>query len=319
MSDPTHTAAVQFWDREGAAPTHVSWMADPAVRAYINRSISGSPHTWPIDWFVEWLHGARFERGVSIGCGTGPLERDLIRRGLCMRIDAFDSSPRSIEVARDLARQEGVADRVTYALGDFNDPKLQRGVYDIAFFHQSAHHVAKLEKLFSNVLRALKPDGVVYLDEYVGPSRFDWNDDLIAPHRRFFDRIPREARLVEQLPLMNEPEDPSEALRSNEIIAQLRHGFTILERRDYGGTLLSVIFPYVDWSRAPTTLVDNVIEAEKELLRSGHPHYHAIVVAAPKRGWPRLYGRIRYFVAPKLRRIRWEIAKRLSPHRTVKF
>jgi hypothetical protein len=38
-------------------------MADPAVRAYINRSISGSPHTWPIDWFVEWLRGRRFERG----------------------------------------------------------------------------------------------------------------------------------------------------------------------------------------------------------------------------------------------------------------
>ena len=67
----------------GAGPTHVSWMADPAVRAYINRSISGSPQTWPIDWFVEWLRGKRFERGVSIGCGTGPLERDLIRRGLC--------------------------------------------------------------------------------------------------------------------------------------------------------------------------------------------------------------------------------------------
>ena len=118
---------------------------------------------------------------------------------------------------------------------------------------------------------------------------------------------------------MNEPEDPSEAPRSNEIISQLRHGFTILERRDYGGTLLSVIFPYVDWSRAPATLVDSLIEAEKELLRSGQPHYHAIVVAAPKRGWLRLYGLTRYFVAPKLRRIRWEIAKRISPDRTVKF
>jgi hypothetical protein len=108
-------------------------------------------------------------------------------------------------------------------------------------------------------------------------------------------------------------------LRSNEIIPQLQHGFTILERRDYGGTLLSVIFPSIDWSRAPAELVDNVIEAEKELLSSGHPHYHAIVVAAPKRGWPRPYALIRYFVAPKLRRIRWEIAKRISPDRTVKF
>lgn len=29
------------------------WMADPAVRAYINESVNGDPHVWPIPWFCR--------------------------------------------------------------------------------------------------------------------------------------------------------------------------------------------------------------------------------------------------------------------------
>jgi len=43
--------------------------------------------------------------------------------------------------------------------------------------------------------------GVLYLDEYIGPSRSDWNDALIAPLRSFFKEIPDEARRVPELPL----------------------------------------------------------------------------------------------------------------------
>jgi SAM-dependent methyltransferase len=99
--------AAAFWDREVVQPTHFSWMAHPEIRSYINESISGSPHKWPIDWLVEWLDGRRFTRALSVGCGTGPLERDLIQRGLCDFIDAFDGSPESVRIARDLAAGGG--------------------------------------------------------------------------------------------------------------------------------------------------------------------------------------------------------------------
>lgn len=313
------TNATQFWDREVIAPTHVSWMGHPLVRDYINASISGTPHAWPIDWFVEWLGGRRFGRALSIGCGTGALERDLIRREVCTEIDAFDGSEESIRIARDLAREDGYESRIHYSVGDFNDPHLPRRRYDLVLFHQSAHHVAKLEKLYGAILRALKPDGLVYLDEYVGPSRFEWNDDLIAPQREFFARVPAPARLTDTLALPIHPDDPSEAIRSSEILPRLDVGFRILERRDYGGTLLSVLFPSVRWDAAPSTLVEEMIAAEKALLAAGHPSFHAIVVAAPKRGLRAVKARAHYFIAPKLRRLRWEIRKRLHPDEEIAF
>lgn len=272
-----------------------------------------------MDWFIQWLQGRRFERALSVGCGTGPLERDLIRRGLCTHVDAFDGSSHSIEIARNLAVTEGVGDRIHYFLGDFNDPQLPRRDYDIVFFHQSAHHVAKLEKLYSRILRALKPGGLVYLDEYVGPSRFEWDEDLIAPQREFFERIEEKARLHSPLPLPIQPDDPSEALRSSEIIPQLEKGFRIVEHRDYGGTLLSVVFPSVNWAKSPPGLITEMIAAERKMLAEGNQSFHAIILATPKELPGRWFAIVRYFFGPKLRRIRWEILTRLYPDKTVRF
>jgi SAM-dependent methyltransferase len=313
----TDSAASKFWDREVKNPTHSSWMEVPEVRAYINESISGLADAWPMDWFEQWLGGRRFERALSVGCGTGPLERDLIRRGLCAHIDAFDGSPQSIEIAKNLAAAAGAGDAISYFVGDFNEPRLPRNAYDIVFFHQSAHHVAKLEKLYSRILRALRRDGILYLDEYVGPSRNDWDETLIRPHREAFARVSAEARLYEQLPLPIHPDDPSEALRSSEIIPQLLNGFDVVARRDYGGTLLSVLFPSLNWANSPPELIGNMIAWEKELLSHGHESYHAIVVAKPK---PFRWRAIaRYAAAPKLRRLRWELLTRLRRGKPVKY
>lgn len=319
IDEKPQDAAAQFWDQQSVAPTHVNWMGDQTVRDYINESISGSPHIWPISWFLLFLGERRFDRALSIGCGTGPLERDLVRRGICRQLDAFDGSPGSIEVARTLADEEGFGDRIHYYIDDFNEPQLPRNAYDAVFFHQSLHHVAKLEKLMSAILRTLRSGGLLYIDEYMGPSRFDWNDALIAPHQALFARIPAEARLCDPLPLPIQPDDPSEAVRSSEILPQLARGFRLLVRRDYGGTILSVLYPMIDWRLAPESLLCDLIVAEKQALARGLPPYHAIVVATPKRppkSWLALLG---YFLTPKVRRIRWEIRKRLHRGEEVGF
>jgi len=319
IDEKPQDAAAQFWDQQSVAPTHVNWMGDQTVRDYINESISGSPHIWPISWFLQFLGERRFGRALSIGCGTGPLERDLIRRGICRQVDAFDGSPGSIDVARKLADEEGFGGRIHYYVDDFNEPKLPRSAYDAVFFHQSLHHVAKLEKLMAAILRTLRKDGLLYIDEYIGPSRFDWNDALIAPHQAVFARIPAELRLYDPLPLPIQPDDPSEAIRSSEIMPQLARGFRLLARRDYGGTILSVLYPMIDWSRAPESLPGDLVAAEKHALASGLPPYHAIAVATPKRAPMRWLALLGYFVTPKVRRVRWEIRKRLHPDGEVKF
>ncbi|HVG23652.1 MAG TPA: class I SAM-dependent methyltransferase [Thermoanaerobaculia bacterium] len=300
--------AARYWDREVVAQEYQSWMTHPRVRWAINSAVAGSPQAWPLDWFGAWLQGRTFGRGLSIGCGSGGLERDLLRRGLVDEIDAFDGSPESLRIAREEAAKSGVAERVHYTEGDFNEPRLPRAAYDAVFAHQSLHHVRKLEKLFRAVLGALTPDGIFYLDEYVGPSREQWNATSFAAHRALYDMIPEGQRRVSVLPLPIEVEDPSEAIRSDEILRELQVGFEIVERRDYGGNVLAPIFPYVDQSDA---LVDMLITAEQELLSAGQPSFYTVAIARPRRGVAARIADARYFAVPKLKRAAREARRAL--------
>jgi SAM-dependent methyltransferase len=307
VSDVVQAGA--FWDREIVEQTYVSWMDEPRVRESINEQIGGATPMPAGDWFVKHLNGRTFERGLSIGCGTGMLERAAIHLGVCRSIDAFDGSVHSLRVARHEAEQLGYAERIRYFASDFNRPALPHNTYDIVFFNQSLHHVGKLEKLFRAVLVAMTPDALLYLDEYIGPSRTQWNDDVIAPHRAAFAALPAEVRKSDFLPLPIQADDPSEAIRSGEIVAQLGIGFTIGEMRGYGGNLLAVLYPQIDWTRANPDLIPRLIAQDRAMAKNGS--YYAVIVARPAKGLHRLYALWRWFIEPKAKRVLFEIGKRI--------
>ena len=284
-----HRETQAFWDREAAAPTLKTWLAHPLVQEYTNVS------------FLTFLRARTFTRALSVGCGTGNLERALLAHGVCERIDAFDGSEQSLSLAREEATRAGVADRVHYFLGDFNEPRLPRRTYDIVFVNQAMHHVAKLEKLYRAILRTLRDDGLLYLDEYIGPSRHDWTDEKFARHRAVYDALPSRVRLVPKLPFPIQVDDPSEAIRSSEIIAQLEVGFDVLARVDYGGTLLAPLYPFIEPEDA---IVERLIAIEKEW---NAPSYYTMLLAKPKRGVRGAIASARYFAVPKLKRVAREL------------
>lgn len=312
---PAMRDATTFWDREMTAPTHVSWLENDAVRRYVNRSMTGSESQSAIEWFHQ-RYPKRFARGLSIGCGGGGLERDLIRRGVCTRIDAFDGSLGSLAIAQQEAAREELAPAIRYYAADFNDPVLPPLTYDIVFVHQALHHVAELERLFAAILTTLKPGGLLWFDEYVGPSRFDWNDRLIKPHRKTYAGLPQPVRRQETLLFPIQPDDPSEAYRSSEIMKLAPVGFEILERLDYGGNLLSVLFPAIDWSQAEPTLIETLIEWEEDLLARGAEPYHTVVVALAKEGRGReaAVRRYRRLALRNRLRLRAKRARRAAEH-----
>ena len=293
--------ASRFWDAEINAQSHVSWLAHPAVRRYVNTLVSGDPDRWPMDFFQEFLGGRTFKRALSIGCGGGPLERDLIRRGICDSIDAFDGSPVSISQAREEAVIAGCSDRIDYRVDDFNECGLPRACYDAAFFHQSLHHVTRLERLLDEVWISLRPDGLLYIDEYIGPSRTEWSDARIAMQRALFSMLLPEEKLRRDLPLPIQEDDPSEAVRSGEILEQVISRFEIVAFRDYGGDLLSVLFPAIKGS---DEVVARLIEAERQWRIGRLVGFHAVVIARRRkfRGLPprmrRYLGRLRRFLWP---------------------
>ncbi len=266
-----------------------TWLHEPPVRRYVNLSVTGSEHSWPMDWFGERFAATPFRRALSLGCGEGALERDVVAKGICAEVLGVDLLEEALERARALAREAGLHG-IDYRRVDMNDLELDAGAFDLVLFHQSLHHVENLEGCLAAVCRALAPGGTIYLDEYVGPSRGDWRWSLIADAEAVYARLPAAVRRRRRIAVPFDRDDPSEAVRSAEILPLFERHFRIVERRDYGGNLLAVIHPYLrherlGWPEGERVL-ETLIAAEKELLGRGVPSYYSVVVGQ-HRGRPR--------------------------------
>jgi SAM-dependent methyltransferase len=279
--------AADFWDvNRGKTKDPAFWMAHPRCRMAINRRVSGSEHEWPLDWFRRIIGPKSFERGMSWGCGLGAFERAAIRIGIVREIDAFDLSPASLEDARKEAAREGITG-VDYRLGNFDDPTLEPRRYDIVFFHASLHHVAELERLFRRLSLALKPGGTIYMDEYVGPSRFHWTQADLKLGQAVLDMLPPEAKLRSRLEFPIEENDPSEAVRSDEIPKFIREFFDVIEWRPYGGQLTDLVMPCVssEWaaSEAGSPFVQSMLDIEDwELCKDPLSSHHVVAYGTIK-------------------------------------
>lgn len=301
MSDPSDLdRAASFWDR-GHHEGITSWMENPVVRDYVNGRFEGE---WPAQWFVRRLNGRRFRRALSVGCGTGSFERLLVQEGVCESVDAFDASIQSLASARAEAQAAGVGSRIRYFGADFNRPALPSAAYDLVVFHQSLHHVERIESLLAAVLKALQPDGILYLDEYVGPSRIDWTRGLLRGATNAHAEVPPDARVHDELLYPIQSDDPSEAIRSSDILGQLRVGFELDELRGYGGNIVAVLYPEVHWDRAPASLLPRLLELDAAAEARRGPYY-AVIVARPRTGLARTIALARYAIAPQWRRYRW--------------
>jgi SAM-dependent methyltransferase len=273
----------RFWGRTLAEGTLRTWMSEEAVREYINESVTGSPRVWPIEWLQTRVQSP-FSAAVSIGCGEGSLERDLLSKGLCTSILGIDLSAEALKLAEAKARAQGLTG-VRYEQGDMNALDLPEAAFDAAFFHQSLHHAEKLDSCLSAAASALLPGALVYIDEYVGPSRGEWSFSLIEAASELFAQLPPSVRRSQRLKLPVDWRDPTEAVRSSEILDAVHRHFDVVERHDYGGNFLTVIHPHLRLEHLTAgehaDLLHFLIDAEKAHLAVGNPSYYTVMLAKP--------------------------------------
>lgn len=261
--------AARHWDQQQSIES-VYWTQHPLIAAYVNVLITGVPWLYPTQGLKAGWAYKPLKHGLSLGCGTGELERDIYRQHICDRMDAYDISLASLRTARKLGRLEGNK-TVRYRLGDFNNIVLPREKYDIVFFHGSLHHVSDPDRLLAEVNRSLKPHGFVYVDEYVGPSRDEWTDEDMKYAREEFEKIDDALKLRPANPPVVF-EDPSEMIRSSRIIPALREQFEIIHYKPYWGNLLHTLFCCLDGPQLlqpeQEPLIRHLIRREEELVAS---------------------------------------------------
>ena len=274
--------AERYWSHAFEHGGVRTWMSEERCRLNINEMITGSANEWPMEWFQRVFSPDPTSIGLSLGCGDGALERDVRTKGVCRQITGIDLSRRALELAAATALEAGL-DGVFYERGDFNNLDLEADRFDIVFFHQAMHHVANLEGCLEQIRKTLKPRGLFYVDEYVGPSRDQWTDALLESANEVYRGLPKNLRRSRRVPFPIEEDDPSEAVRSSEIVPLVEAGFEIIDKRDYGGNLLSLIHPLLRWDTMDEdthrNYLDLLIEEERSLLAAGTPSYYTVVIA----------------------------------------
>jgi SAM-dependent methyltransferase len=194
-------------------------------------------------------HGLSPRVGLSLGCGSGRAERAFLKQGICERFIGVDVAEAAVAEAREQARIEGLP--LEYLCQDLNRIDLGDLRVDLVVCQTILHHVLELEHVFDAIERALAPDGVFFVHDYIGETQFQFSDERLRWFNAVMQALPedlRASRLRKVVPAeIRRPEpgklvSPFEAIRSGEIRALLFERFDVLECQERT-TILDRIVP----------------------------------------------------------------------------
>jgi 2-polyprenyl-3-methyl-5-hydroxy-6-metoxy-1,4-benzoquinol methylase len=237
------------WSSAGHSPAQVQWDDIPAVQRRWHTFGSGEKEApFPEHVAANWLAGQSGLRALSLGCGTGGREINWARLGVLGHITGIDISPERIECAIRQAKDAGLDDALSFRAADVQQvlrEKQER--YDVVLALQSLHHFDHIGETIGLITTALRPGGLLIVDEFVGPSRFQWAKAQMRTANALLAALPAERRVqgdgrikrrvIRPSVLSMRLDDPSEAAEASDLLPALRQHFSILEEHLYGSVL----------------------------------------------------------------------------------
>lgn len=207
---------------------------------------TGAEYGW-ISWLKRVYGASRRANVLELGSGTGDLLLDLRRMEFADEFLGLDISEVGVQVANRKVAEAGYTN-VRFLQADLNRITLDPGSYDVVVVQMALHHIENLEGVFEQVAQALIPGGVFLVNDYVGPTRWQFTLAQLALADAILQILPRRLkvshphgkvkRLVEHPTIRQMIDtDPSEAVRSGEIETLFRQYFTVEHCIDYGGSI----------------------------------------------------------------------------------
>lgn len=296
-------------------------------------------YTW-IDFFAEELKDfSQSKVALSLGCGSGWLEKILIEKEICHQAEGCDISADLVLAAQK--RAEELLLPIKYFVDDLNQPAFPAGKYDLVVGAGIFHHIANLENLFESIIKCLKKNGKLILYDYVGPSRFQWTEKQIEYCNKWLQIVPKRLlkkrgypwyyyagkSLFDTIPFihsnnleqiarkffpkkilshflriksaslcLNKVErppvehflvtDPSEAIRSSDILPLISQYFRIEKLVPLGGTLVQPIFSRTVANflhdKEGKVWVEKILDDERKAIHNGElPSDLVALIAVP--------------------------------------
>jgi 2-polyprenyl-3-methyl-5-hydroxy-6-metoxy-1,4-benzoquinol methylase len=260
------------------APGSEGWrfaMDHPRLRSYVYDHYLGGKD--PFSWVMSTILPDRPLRALEIGCGGGDLAVALYRTGKFVEIDAIDLSEGAVELAKKKAKAASASSLNFYAK-DCNNLTLQENHYDFIYSSQALHHIEGLEQLFAQIEKSLVPDGIFFAEDYVGPSRMQYDEYQIQKLNEVFKSLPVEKRRdawfgdvikneIIRVPVEDYLRiDPSEGVRAADIL-EVASRYLFVKTAPLGmsiayETLSGIVRNFNPNDPADNIMIDNIIAAD---------------------------------------------------------
>ena len=225
---------------------------------------------------------------LSLCCGDGAFEEQLLQSGVFGQITGLELSPQRIAHGKGRMSQgnDDEISRLQFLQQDVNLGRYGEQCFDVVFAKAALHHIEQLEQAMDGIRRCLRPGGLLITIDFFGPSRFQWTDAQLDACNWFWThRVPthlqrgHDGRAVGAItrPTVDAmiEMDPSEAVRSGELHSMLRDQFDVLEDFALGGTVVHLLLSggRVNHFDASDPLHNAVLEEavtfEQQLISSG--------------------------------------------------
>jgi SAM-dependent methyltransferase len=280
----------------------IYWETLSRIASYQFECISGDKDIDMLSYTIKTIMKNFPDKKIRAGfIGCDELSSPEIRlneRKLCSEIIVMDIAEGLLKHQRENAHAES-ADNIEYLQTDFNEFILKEDEFDFINAWGTIHHIKNLEHFFSQIKKGLKKDGIMVIYEYVGPDYLQFTDEQLTMVYSLLNLLPEELKYyrnninIKNIEYRINKEklihiDPTESVRSSEIIKVMNDYLDVVEFHNTGGTILHPLLNGIAGNFETSAEGDKVllalIDIEKALISGGMlPSDYVYIVAKPRK------------------------------------
>ena len=268
-----------------------NWWIIPKVKERWNSIITGNKNLEIEEFIVKrFLSSKKDVKMLSLGSGSCYSELKFAEYPIFNEILCTDIADKALNLARTKAKQKNLSN-INFEVQNVNTFNFPKNYFDIVYFRSSLHHFKNIEKLLgSSVKETLKNDGLLIINEYVGPDRFQFSKHQMKSINKAMKLIPKKYRQRFNLKVNKNKiygsgllrmiiADPSESIESSKILPIIHKNYETIHEAGYGGnilkmTLKDIAHHFIELDEEKDAVLNHLFEFEDDYLKKHNSDYY---------------------------------------------
>jgi len=261
-----------------------NWWIIPKIRERWNLLITGNKNIdIPNFTLNRFLKNKQNLKMLSLGSGNCSSELKFATYSNFDEILCTDIAEKPLNQAKRVSKEKQLTN-IKFEIQNANQYSFPENYYDIVYFKASLHHFKNVEFLVGkHIKKTLKKDGLLIIDEFVGPTRFQFPKHQIKAINEAIQLIPKKYRKRFRLNIYKNKvygsglirmilADPSECIDSENILPSIHKHYEIIYEAGYGGNIIKMALKdlahhFIELDEEKEAILNDLFDFEDEFLK----------------------------------------------------